>query len=299
MRHLPSAARPTICRHANRRYAPTARLVARTVVAAVRLFDAVPLRTLPPNAITAAAMAFGLASVYQSLALHHPQTAAWFVLLSVLLDKLDGSVARAIKGSSEFGVQFDSFSDCTAFGIAPAALVFASAQTQTPEMWGQDAVVAGLPAPAVLAGICLLYAVMTAVRLARFNVMTASIGPYLFLGLPSTLSGGLLCSAFLAAYELKLDESHPHAFGLFPLIMLVNAVLMVSNLPLPKFKVSKHPAIKAFQLASAAAVYVLVPLRTGIAVVLALLLGYLVVGFGWLGPRMWRAEAATRQAAAS
>ncbi len=243
-------------------------------------------------------MAFGLASIYQSLALHDGPLAAWFVLLSVLLDKLDGSVARAIGGSTEFGVQFDSFSDCTAFGIAPAALIFSAAQTGQPAVWGPQATMLGLPAIGVLAAISLTYAVMTAVRLARFNVMTASIGPYLFLGLPSTLSGGLICSAFLAVGELHLDISHPAVFGLFPWLLLVNAVLMVCNLPLPKFKVSKQPILRAFQLACAAAVYVLVPMRTGFAVVMILLLGYLAIGFGWLGPRLWRVGAAERRLAA-
>lgn len=255
----------------------------------MRLFDSVPLRTLPPNAITAAAMACGLASVHASLAAPHDfQLAAWLVLFSVLLDKLDGSVARAVKGSSEFGVQFDSFSDAVAFGIAPAALVFGSAQALAPQQWGPGAAVLGLPARGLLAAICLGYAVMTAVRLARFNVTTAAIGPYLFLGLPSTLSGGMVCSAFLAVFECGLDQTHAELLAAFPWLLLANSALMVCNLPLPKFKVSKVPAIKVFQLTAAVAVYVLIPLRTGFWAVLLLLLGYLLVGFGWLGPRMWR-----------
>lgn len=241
-------------------------------------------------------MAFGLASVYQSLSGGDLQLAAWFVLLSVLLDKLDGSVARALKGSSEFGIQFDSFSDATAFGIAPAALIFASARSLAPAAWGPQATVAGLSATGVLAGICLVYAVMTAVRLARFNVTTAAIGPYLFLGLPSTLSGAMVCSAFLAAHELGWNQSMPLVFAWFPWLLLVNAALMVCNLPLPKFKVSQHPALKVFQLTSAVAVYLLIPLRTGFAVVLLLLLGYLAVGFAWLGPRLWRDHQAAHPA---
>jgi len=241
-------------------------------------------------------MAFGLASVHQSLSGGDLKLAAWFVLLSVLLDKLDGSVARALKGSSEFGIQFDSFSDATAFGIAPAALVFAAARQLTPADWGPDAAWLGVPATGLLAAICLGYAVMTAVRLARFNVTTAALGPYLFLGLPSTLSGALVCSAFLAAHEIGLDARAPAAFAVFPWLLLVNAALMVCNLPLPKFKVSKHPAVKAFQLTSAVAVYLLIPLRVGFGVVLLLLLGYLAVGFGWLGPRLWRDHQAAQAA---
>ena len=253
---------------------------------AVKLFDSVPLRSLPPNAITASAMACGLVSIYQSLSEHDFPLAAWLVLWSVLLDKLDGSVARALKSSSEFGVQFDSFADCTAFGAAPAALLFAAAPVLAPTVWGPAATVGGSPAVVPLAAICLIYPVFTAVRLAKFNVTTAAIGPYLFLGLPSTLSGGLLCSAFLAVFELQLETTQPWLFAAMPLLMLLNAALMVSNLPLPKFKVSAHLPVKLFQFAAAIAVYVLVPLRTGFVAVLALLVGYLLVGFAWLGPRL-------------
>lgn len=232
-------------------------------------------------------MALALASIYVSLADKNYSTAAWFILLSVLLDKLDGSVARFVKGSSEFGVQFDSFSDATAFGLAPAALIYGAATAFTPQIWGAGASILGLPSPVVLAAICLTYGVMTAVRLARFNVTTASIGPMLFLGLPSTLSGAMIASAYLALGELGLDKSHPEIMAWFPWLAVANAALMVCNLPLPKLKTSSHPVLKAGQMLLATGVFVAVPLQIGMPVLFALVLGYLVLGFGWLGPRMY------------
>lgn len=253
----------------------------------VRLFDPIPWRTIPPNAITAASMALALASIHCALAEKDYSTAAWFILISVLLDKLDGSVARFVRGSSEFGVQFDSFSDATAFGLAPAALIYGMATTYTPQVWGPGATVLGLAAPAVLAGICSIYGVMTAIRLARFNVTTASIGPSLFLGLPSTLSGAMIASAYMAIGELGFDKSHPQILAMFPWLAVVNAALMVCNLPLPKLKTSSHPVLKTIQLILATGVFVAVPLKTGMPLLFALVLGYLVLGFGWLGPRMY------------
>lgn len=253
----------------------------------MRLFDPFPLRTIPPNAITAASMALGLSSVYFSLVDKNFALAAWFVLISVLLDKLDGSVARFVRGSSEFGVQFDSFSDATAFGIAPAALVFAAAPVYLPQTWGSGATVLGMPSLGVLAAICLTYAVMTAVRLARFNVTTSSIGPLLFLGLPSTLSGAVIASAYLTLVELGLDKSHPDLLGWFPWLASINAALMVCNLPLPKLKASEVLPIKIFQMLSGLYVFVAVPLRVGMPGVLVLVVGYLIFGFAWLGPRMY------------
>ncbi len=258
----------------------------------VKLFDPVPPRTLPPNLITAAAMAFGMASIYVSLRPHIDadvgsdlRLAAWFVLLSTLLDKLDGSIARLIGGQSEFGVQFDSFADNIAFGLAPGALAFTAASRLSPETWGPGVVLLGLPAQGILAAICLIYGVMTAVRLARFNVMTSTIGPSLFLGLPSTLSGGLLCSGFLTIYELKLQS--PTVFAIFPWLLAVCAAMMVCNLPLPKMKFSSGPMlVKVAKVSAAAIVYTAIIARVGFTAVLVLLLGYLLVGFAWVGPRM-------------
>ena len=231
-------------------------------------------------------MACGMYSIFLSLSGGDLNHAAWYVLLATLLDKADGSVARALKGSSEFGVQFDSFADSIAFGLAPGALIFAAAPKLAPAMWGHDALFAGLPAVGLLGGICLCYAILTSVRLARFNVITAEMGPNLFLGLPSTLSGGLICSAFLAIAELGVGS--PALYRLFPFLLVVNAALMVSNLPLPKLHASDNPVLKALQIAAGVAVYLTVLARTGFVFVLALLIGYLAVGFAIKGPRMWR-----------
>lgn len=252
----------------------------------MRLFPPVPWRTVPPNLITATAMACGIYSIFLSLSGGDLNHAAWYVLLSTLLDKADGSVARALKGSSEFGVQFDSFADSVAFGLAPAALVFATGGQLAPAMWGHGAQLLGLPAQAVLGGICLVYAIMTSVRLARFNVITAEMGPNLFLGLPSTLSGGLVCSLFLTIDELHAGA--PGLYQLFPLLLILNAALMVSNLPLPKLHLAAHPVAKIVQVAMAVGIYLAVLARTGFVFVLAVLLGYLAFGFAYRGPQMWR-----------
>ena len=260
----------------------------------MRLFEPVSWRAIPPNAITASAMACGIVSVFLSLsgtalaglAGTHLQQAAWFVLLATLLDKADGSVARALKGSSEFGVQFDSFADSIAFGVAPAALIFGAAPVLAPRAWGPEAAVLGLPAGGLLGFICLAYAIFTAIRLARFNVTTGNLGPSLFLGLPSTLSGGLVCSAFLAVDELGAGS--PGIYQLFPWLLACNAALMVSNLPLPKAHLTAHKFGRVLQIGAAVAVYGCVLARAGYVFVLLLLLGYLGVGFGWLGPRLWR-----------
>lgn len=221
----------------------------------MQIFDRFPLRYVAPNAVTCVGLLIGLASVRTSLTATRREdflTAAWLILYAVLLDKLDGTVARKLNASSEIGVQLDSFSDFVTFGIAPAALVSHYVPWAVPDPWGT-----GLPHAAALA-LGGLYAVAAALRLAKFNVTTAAIGPRFFLGLPSTSSGGILASSLLAHHELGLALSWLQVFlGL----LFVNAVMMVSNVPQPKLHLSHNKLFRFVQVFVVGSVYILVPLH--------------------------------------
>src|SRR3954470_10790231 len=80
------------------------------------------LRYLAPNVITLSSMIFGLVSL-RAAAMGDAPLAAWMIIYAVLTDRLDGLVARAVKGTSELGMQLDSFADFLNFGVAPAYLV--------------------------------------------------------------------------------------------------------------------------------------------------------------------------------
>src|SRR4051812_3422934 len=82
------------------------------------------LRYLIPNALTACGILMAARSIQVALE-GNLRVAAWWVLCTVLTDKLDGIAARALRASSEFGAQLDSFSDFFSFGIAPSAIVYA------------------------------------------------------------------------------------------------------------------------------------------------------------------------------
>ena len=79
-------------------------------------------RYLAPNLITLSSMIFGLVSLWSS---HNGDTplAAWMIIYAVLTDRLDGLTARALKATSELGMQLDSFADALNFGVAPAYMV--------------------------------------------------------------------------------------------------------------------------------------------------------------------------------
>lgn len=190
-----------------------------------------PLRYFVPNGFTGLSLLLGLASVTMS-AQGDYRLAAWMILWGVLLDKLDGTAARLMKATSKFGVEFDSFADFVVFGIAPAALVYYRL-LGTGEFVGWQKT--GLMFSSGL------YALALAVRLSRFNIMTGSEG--IFFGFPGTLMGATVASLYLTWDKYGLS---PSLLKYLPALLVVSALLMVSNIRLPKIKARKNKAFNAF-----------------------------------------------------
>jgi len=140
--------------------------------------------------------------------------AALLVIIGMLLDGLDGRVARALNAQSEFGKELDSLSDVISFGVAPAFIMYGVVLNELG--WIGTVITAIFP-------IC------GALRLARFNVATGT-SPNYFIGLPITAAGGVL--ATLALYH----DTIPAQKIWMPLFMLFLAYLMVSNIKYPNFK---------------------------------------------------------------
>jgi CDP-diacylglycerol--serine O-phosphatidyltransferase len=139
--------------------------------------------------------------------------AALLVIIGMLLDGLDGRVARMLNAQSEFGKELDSLSDVISFGVAPAFIMYGVVLHELG--WVGTVITATFP-------IC------GALRLARFNVATGS--PNYFVGLPITAAGGVL--ATLALYHNLV----PSPNVVLPLFMLFLAYLMVSSIKYPNFK---------------------------------------------------------------
>jgi CDP-diacylglycerol--serine O-phosphatidyltransferase len=147
------------------------------------------------------------------------ESAAPYIGIAIVLDMLDGRIARLTGTASEFGVEFDSLADVISFGVAPAVLVFS---------WG----LAPLGRLGWAAGF--LYVTAAAMRLARFNIQSAAGGDKrYFVGLPSPAAAGVP-AATVFAYPAGLT-----AFGsALPAlaIVLVPAILMVSTIRFRSFK---------------------------------------------------------------
>ena len=106
------------------------------------------------------------------LAVDHRYTeAALAVFVAMIMDMLDGRVARLMKATSQFGVEFDSLADVVSFGVAPAFILYCFALFALPRAaWFGAA----------------LFVICGALRLARFNVQTGTVDKRFFVGLPIT-----------------------------------------------------------------------------------------------------------------
>jgi CDP-diacylglycerol--serine O-phosphatidyltransferase len=129
----------------------------------VRRPRGIPLRTLVPNAITALALCSGLFGIRYGMA-GEWEKAVGAIVLAAFLDMMDGRIARLLKGQSRFGAELDSLSDVTAFGVAPAIILYewmlAQIGTGSPtfDYWVRYGWL-----------LALGHAVCGALRLARFN----------------------------------------------------------------------------------------------------------------------------------
>jgi CDP-diacylglycerol--serine O-phosphatidyltransferase len=161
-----------------------------------------------PNMFTLANLFFGFLALTFTLD-GKVSLAAGMILLSVLLDSLDGKVARKFSVSSDFGKQLDSLCDLVSFGVAPALLVY---KVFLQEHLGYYGIL-----------IAAVFTLCGAVRLARFNVL--DISTY-FVGVPITFAGGLMALLMLF-YKLI-----PWVY--YPIILIVLAILMVGTFRVPK-----------------------------------------------------------------
>ncbi len=173
---------------------------------------------LLPSLITIGNLFCGYACIVYSMT-GRLEIAAPFIGFAIILDMLDGRIARMTNSTSAFGVEFDSLADVISFGAAPAVLAFA---------WG----LSELGQVGWAAGFIFLSA--TSIRLARFNVQSAThVDKRYFLGMPSPSAAGVVGATIFAVPELPRGYYQTLA-GVA--VMLVPAALMVSTIRYRSFK---------------------------------------------------------------
>jgi len=217
-------------------------------------------RVLPPQTVwpllfTLGNLISGFAAIhyaYKGADWHGPwgwsglTMAGALIFLGMFLDSIDGSVARLTRSVTELGAALDSLSDLVTCGVAPAVMLL----TLVASYLGKDGNLtllgpdADLPWGKVVWGIAAVYVCCTALRLARFAVETQpEKGPsdhLAFHGMPSPGAAGLIASLILLHQHLLAGGSdalwigRAYAFGV-PIIMLLSAIAMVSNIPYDHF----------------------------------------------------------------
>lgn len=212
-----------------------------------------------PNLFTAGSIFVGFFSIVNSYE-HQFVFAAWLVFLSLLLDGLDGRVARLTNTTSSFGLEFDSLADIVAFGVAPAIMLYLYVAQEYDRI--------GI-------AICAIFIIFGAIRLARFNVVKSAIEPNVFIGLPIPMAAILLsCGVvFFESYRALL----PFKYLLLYLALLLS-VLMVSNIRYPSFKTLKLKSIYFMRVLTIITVTVLVGFVYPLETFMVFSFGYMLYG---------------------
>ena len=182
---------------------------------------------LLPNLITTGSLFAGFYAIVAAMDGRF-HAAAIAILVSLVLDGLDGRVARMTKSTSDFGVQYDSLADLVSFGVAPGILVYLWA-LQPYHQFGWVA--------------AFLFVVCGALRLARFNVQQGAFDPRYFNGLPIPAAATMIATAIIFYYEIGEWAPERHVFILAMIYLL--SFLMVSNVKYVSFKkmdlFQRHP----------------------------------------------------------
>ena len=208
---------------------------------------------------------------------------AQFIMLAMMLDGMDGNLARLLKGTSPFGAELDTYVDLTAFGLAPAILIYQVALQRHVD-WRIL-----MTSLVVLSGV---------IRLARFKVRDPARGQSGYCGLPITASAGWV-AVFVMLSETKVFANffqlgQGPVSVVFLVGVLVMITLQVSNVRYPK--PTKNLAIFVVCIVLVLLLFFKKSIIAPLAAVAILMLGILYVLFGPVFVELTRHKAASKSA---
>jgi CDP-diacylglycerol--serine O-phosphatidyltransferase len=203
-------------------------------------------------------------------------TAAPFIGIAVILDMLDGRIARLTNTTSAFGVEFDSLADVVSFGLAPAVLAFAWGLSELGR-WGWAA--------------GFLYVAAAAIRLARFNIQThTQTDKRYFIGLPSPAAAGVPAATIFLHPEPLVGKMQALAAIA---VVVIPGLLMVSTIKFRSFKTLNVGWSRSYaKLLAFAVLLIFIATEPRFALVL-IAYTYLASGFVGLALTRFRARRAT------
>lgn len=180
---------------------------------------------LLPNLLTTGAMFGGFYAIVAAMQGKF-EAAAVAVFIAMILDGLDGRVARMTNTQSEFGAQYDSMADLISFGVAPGLVMYQWALVHlqaSGAAWGKAGWLSAF-----------VYVACAALRLARFNVQIGKVDKRFFVGLPSPASAALMVGMVWVFHDLDVTGRNVQVPAL--LLTLAAGLLMVSNVSFYSFK---------------------------------------------------------------
>ena len=173
---------------------------------------------LLPNLFTTATLFAGFYAIIAATQARY-ESAAIAIFVALIMDGLDGRVARLTGTQSDFGAEYDSLSDLIAFGLAPALLMFEWTLVDLGKVGWL---------------VAFVYSCTTALRLARFNTQVGVKDPRYFQGLPSPSAAAAMASIVWLAEDFHIASdllTYPAA-----VLTLTIGLLMVSNMRYHSFK---------------------------------------------------------------
>ena len=217
---------------------------------------------LLPSMFTLANMFSGYACIVYAMR-GELEKAAPLIGLAIVVDMLDGRVARMTGTSSQFGIEFDSLADVISFGVAPAIMAF---------QWGLQ------PLGRIGWAAGFVFVAGAAIRLARFNIQTGSVDKKFFVGLPSPAAAAVPATTIFLypqGFQSPLESLAVLA------LVIVPGFLMVSTIRFYSFK--------TLDLQSRRAYPVLALLALGLALLSAHEIMLVVLSYTYMmsGPVMW------------
>ena len=177
---------------------------------------------LLPNLFTTGALFAGFYAVIVAMRGDF-ENAAIAIFLAMVLDGLDGRIARLTNTSSKFGAEYDSLADMVSFGMAPALVVFSWSLSDLGKFGWSAA---------------FIYVACAALRLARFNTQIETADKHYFTGLASPSAAGIIASTVWVCYDLGLvGAAVPKELAvLVGFLTAIVGVLMIANFPYYSFK---------------------------------------------------------------
>lgn len=174
---------------------------------------------LLPNLFTTAALFSGFYAIVAAMNGRF-EPAALAIFCAMILDGMDGRVARMTNTQSDFGAEYDSLSDMISFGLAPGLVVYQWALTGLGRLgWV----------------VAFVYTVTAALRLARFNTQAETADKNYFQGLPSPSAAGIVVGLVWVGAEYQLEVTRGLSI-IAMIITLLAGALMISNVRYNSFK---------------------------------------------------------------